>query len=328
MDSEAVERAVLGILTGSPIEPAACQAGIMPADLAAASRAYRQAGRAALAVRAELADTWDQVIVEFTNWDAAENTAAEVLVPRIHQAGITTSWWFLRKHPYWRIRYRPIEGLDGQMVRERIRTILDDMITIGLLRTWRPGLYEPETLAFGGPIGLNIAHELFCADSAGVLTTFGRAGTAFHDPGRPAGRKEISILLCLALMRGAQLDWFEQGDTWHRIARLRPTPAVAAADTHHDAIKILLATDTTPASLLLAPDGPLAAAATWTGAFRRAGEALATAASHSHLHRGLRDILAHLIIFHWNRIGLTANTQAILAHTLQDVIMNTTSRPA
>lgn len=325
---DAVERAVLAVLTGSPSESAASQAGITPpaAALASACRAYQQAGRAALAAQAKPADNWHQVFVEFTSWEGAEHIAASVLAPRLHQAEITTGWWFLRKHPHWRIRYQPNSGLDTQEIRERIGIILDDMITTGLLRGWRHGIYEPETLAFGGPVGLSIAHKLFCADSIGVLTTFGHGAVADQPADRPIGRKEVSILLCATLMRNARLDRFEQGDTWYRIASLRPTTA-AIADKHHRAIKTLLAADTTPTSPLLAPGGPLAIATTWASDFGHAGQALAAAANHGHLHRGLRDILAHLVIFHWNRTGLSAATQAILARAAQDVVMNTASRP-
>jgi hypothetical protein len=38
--------------------------------------------------------------------------------------------------------------------------------------------------------------------------------------------------------------------------------------------------------------------------------------------RGTRDILAHHVIFHWNRIGLPYKTQSILAHAAKTVIFS------
>lgn len=43
-------------------------------------------------------------------------------------------------------------------------------------------------------------------------------------------------------------------------------------------------------------------------AFDIAGRTLATAATDGTLERGVRNILAHHVIFHWNRLGLPAPT--------------------
>ncbi|MGH3431095.1 MAG: thiopeptide-type bacteriocin biosynthesis protein, partial [Mycobacteriales bacterium] len=68
--------------------------------------------------------------------------------------------------------------------------------------------------------------------------------------------------------------------------------------------------------------GPLAFAALWTAAFDEAGRALGNAARNGALARGLRDVLAHHVIFHWNRIGLADRTQAILARAARQAILN------
>ena len=41
---------------------------------------------------------------------------------------------------------------------------------------------------------------------------------------------------------------------------------------------------------------------------------LGAAASAGTLGRGLRAVLAQTVIFHWNRLGLSAITQAVLTH--------------
>ncbi len=85
--------------------------------------------------------------------------------------------------------------------------------------------------------------------------------------------------------------------------------------------------NTDPHSTLLGPDGPLAFAAPWAAAFHGAGRSLGHAARDGTLQRGVRDILAHHVIFHWNRLGLAASTQAILARAARDTVMNPPSSP-
>ncbi|QKG20105.1 hypothetical protein ACTIVE_1741 [Actinomadura verrucosospora] len=87
----------------------------------------------------------------------------------------------------------------------------------GVITTWRHSLYEPEYAAFGGATAMAIAHDLFCADSRGVLEYV-------RTPAPGIGRRELSIILLHALLRGAGLDWFERGDVFHRVAQLRTTP--------------------------------------------------------------------------------------------------------
>jgi thiopeptide-type bacteriocin biosynthesis protein len=58
----------------------------------------------------------------------------------------------------------------------------------------------------------------------------------------------------------------------------------------------------------------------WAAAYATAGRELASLAATGHLHRGLRDVLAHHVIFAWNRLGLPYTTQAILAATAKTVV--------
>ncbi len=65
--------------------------------------------------------------------------------------------------------------------------------------------------------GIDIAHDLFCADSRAVVTVLRSDKTTL-------GRRELSLLLCSTLMRAANLEWYEQGDVWHRVIQERPLP--------------------------------------------------------------------------------------------------------
>ncbi len=322
-----IEKAVLMMLTGTPARKAASQARITPASLAATARAYQQAGRAAVAAQTAVGH-WGQATVEFTSWDTAERTTATVLAPRLQHAQVTDGWWFLRKYPCWRIRFQPTPGTTPAAASQAVSIILDELTASGLVRRWQTAIYEPETLAFGGSVGLTVAHQMFCSDTLGILARARQPQPQGSTQGGHPGRKEQSVLLCAALLRAASLDWFEQGDTWHLVSHLRPLPPGATTQQHHRAMTALLNADTAPDGPLLAPGGPLAGTAAWIGGFRHAGQALGAAARDGELQRGLRDILAHMIIFHWNRLGLSVTAQAILARAAQDVIMNTTGLPA
>ena len=177
-----------------------------------------------------------------------------------------------------------------------------------MISGWRRTVYEPETAAFGGRQAMNVAHDLFWTDSNNILRYLGQQEPAF-------GRRELSVLLCTALFRAAGQEWFECGDIWHRVAQLRPSPDVPAdrlaelAESLHG----LLARDARPTGTLFGAGGPLAFAAPWAAAFHNAGQALAEAAIGGTLTQGTRAILRYHVIFHWNRLGLSATTQSLLA---------------
>lgn len=302
---------VLAVLAGAAIGTSAAENGLDPADLQEALRVYQAAGLAALERRAETG--WYQLHVQFSDWDIAETAGAMRLGPhldRLQTEGAVAGWWFLRKHPCWRLRLR---GADSAAVDQ----VLDELTASGVLARWWPTVYEPEIVAFGGPAGVNAVHDLFCADSRGVLEYARRSA-----PG--LGRRELSVLLISGLLHAAGLDWFERGDVFGRVARLRPTPSgVDAARVARlaDGMHALLALPAQVDSPLFAPGGPVEFAAPWLAAFEVAGCRLGDAAAQGRLDRGVRAVLTHALIFHWNRFGLSATTQGILARAVIEAIL-------
>jgi hypothetical protein len=144
------EQAVLAVLRGTPLATAAAYVGIAPADLADAVTLYQAAGRTALDTRAD-SRYWQQLDIEFIDWDAAEHTAVTHLRPALRQAvnsGTLAAWWYVRKAPDWRLRLRPA-------VPTSIAYALDHLTTQDLIRSWRPAIYEPEIPAFGGAEAMN-----------------------------------------------------------------------------------------------------------------------------------------------------------------------------
>jgi len=240
---------------------------------------------------------WLHASITFPDWEAAEQAMASAVAPLLDD--VTMNWSYLRKHPCWRVRVRDappgaIEDVLGRLRGERVIT------------GWQPGTYEPEAFAFGGPTGMDITHDLFCADSHAILAYLrSHCGT---------GRREASLLAISAMLAAAGLDTFERGDVMHKVASLRP-PAPGSGDPNMTSLSAQLRT------LLGIPPMPALrelSAEPWGLAFYTAGHRLAQAAGMETLTRGLRAVLAHNVIFHWNRLGLSAKTQGILASAARD----------
>ncbi|MEV0278586.1 thiopeptide-type bacteriocin biosynthesis protein [Streptomyces sp. NPDC050610] len=318
-DTRTVEKAVLAVLTGTPLHTAAVQAEVQPAALADAVELYRSAGTEALANQATTEAF--QAHIEFTEWNNAEYVAATQLVPTLRKAeqdGVLKSWWYVRKHPCWRLRCWPAANTAQEMATV-ISSALNGMQSEGLIIGWTKTIYEPETHAFGGPTAIGIAHQLFHADSRSTLDYL-----QHHDPNAPSdrsiGRREMSALLCGTLLRAAGQERYEQADVWNRIVQMRPLPAGAPIDRLNEmavSLQRLMSVDTNPASLLFDVGMPLAFTTPWIAAFDLAGQRLRDAMHSGTLERGLRAILAHHVIFHWNRLGLADTAQGVFARAAQ-----------
>ncbi len=265
---------------------------------------------------------WQQAVIEFADRQSAERVAVSHLRPELATAqadGLIAGWFFTRKSPFWRLRYLPMES----RARARLASVLDALTVEGQIIGWTAGIYEPEVLAFGGAAAMDVAHLLFHHDSRNVLDCLARPDT--RGRGTPdLGRRELAILLCSVLLRAAGQDWFEQGDVWARVLQHRSAEGTASPAGRlrilRPAMYRLMTVDASPTGALV-DGGPLAAIAGWSAAFERAGQRLADLARCGTLERGLRAVLTHHVIFHWNRLGLPYSEQSILATLAKEVVM-------
>ncbi len=322
-----VEKAVLAHLSGIPLDKAASQATMQVSDLTDALQLYRAAGYAALVERTHHSD-WHQLRIEFPDWSTAEQTAVAHLRPVMYEAegaGAVSSWWFIRKAPNWRLRCQPGPATTLAELKTRLTYAFDNLVVQGHIVRWRESIYEPETYAFGGSESIRVAHTLFHADSCGILNYLQlQAEPAV--PEHRIGRREVSVLLMSVLFRSARQEWSEQGDIWHQVAQMRPAPSGARTlgQLHQmtPTLRHLMTLDVSPVSPLLRQEcGPLAHLAGWITAVEEVGGTLGRLAQDGRLDRGVREILARHVIFHWNRIGLPTRTQSILALAAQTAVM-------
>ncbi|MGH3913802.1 MAG: thiopeptide-type bacteriocin biosynthesis protein [Pseudonocardiaceae bacterium] len=260
---------------------------------------------------------WRQVNVAFSDWASAERSALAHLAALLGTAeteGLVTCWFFIRKAPCWRVRYLP--GAHAAAAQAYLHRHFEDLTSKRHVDKVTEVVYEPETHAFGGTEAMASAHRLFHLDSRHLLA---HLTDTQRQPGN-GHRRELSIILCSTLLRAAGLDWYEAGDVWARVAEHRELPEQIPADRLHTLqtdLRRLMSVDT---ASLMREGAPLAFAAEWTMAYAAAGRELANLATDGLLHRGLRAILAHHIIFAWNRHGLPYPTQTVLAHTAKTVV--------
>lgn len=315
-----IQRAVLAVLTGLPIADAAHQYRMDTVALSNAVKVYDQAGREALTRRSTTNDWW-HAYLHFTDWanaDATFTTHALPLLRGAEAAGAIDGWWYTRKHPCWRLRLRVRPTIGAKLT---VGDGLDRLVAGGHLQRWWPGIYEPETAAFGGAAGMTAAHTLFITDSWEAQQVRQRGDLA-------VGPRELSVLLCTLMMRAAKLEWYEQGDVWDHVITEEHRSAIndvptASLNARAREIRPLLLADS---DTLLRPGGPLEPVAEWAEAFRRTGQALGHAVQDGTLDRGLRQVLSYHVIFHWNRLGLSMRGQSILAWAARQAVLHTKNR--
>jgi thiopeptide-type bacteriocin biosynthesis protein len=252
---------------------------------------------------------WTQVNITYPGSDPRQRERHAIdhlarVLPAAEADGHLSSWWFIRKGP-WRVRYLLTSGaIDKDPVQPLLTNGQADVVA------WSHDVYEPEVHAFGGPASMDTAHTLFHHDCRHLL--------AFLN-GSPHDRRERSLILCTALMRSAGLDLNEQGDVWARVAEQRagvphqpPAPDPNVWATFSSGVR----------HLLLGTARAEAMMTDWIAAFEDAGMKLRAFREGGELTRGIRAVIAVHVIFHWNRIGLGAVTQATLARVASDAVFS------
>jgi len=213
-------------------------------------------------------------------------------VGRLRREGAFDLWFWQRKEPGLRLRFRARPGREEE-VAAALAPVLRGLARAGAVRRWRASVYEPEVHLFGGLPMMEAAHRWASADAA-------VQAAALTLPG-PAVTPSVLTLAVLndLFRRGCDSGPEEVWDVWCRLAAMhgiipgagRPLPAIRIEDI-----------------AALAPDACRAMAA----ANARLAAVLSRAWSAGRLTTGRRAALSMVALFHWNRMGLDPDSRSRL----------------
>lgn len=256
----------------------------------------------------ELDTRWLQVNLWCGSWQAAEEMAVHHLGPLMVEAeerGDIAAWWFIRKSESWRLRVLASDGRDTTAILGHLTSTLTQRAAI---RHAEGVIYEAETRRFGGPEAMKTAHDLFHADSRHILAHLAHEGDDH--------RRELGVRLATRMMLAAGQDLYEQGDVWAQLAEHRNTGEIEPSPATLAAVQMLITAqgDTEDSPLALLPD--------WPAAFEDTGRTLADLAHRGQLARGLRAVLTDHLLFAFNRLGISAAHQSVLATAASRVIFH------
>ena len=236
----------------------------------------------------------------FVPWPALQAALAQW-----RAAGRYEQSFFVRKPPGLRLRFA------GDDLGGRLEPVLLPWLTAAEgrndLRSFRFSVYEPEEARFGGAVGMAIAHDAFDRDSSDAVLY-----ESLPDDARGGvGRLALSIAVTSDLLGRTLEDRAEVWDVWHRLGRR------IGVESSSPASQIM-----TPAEIEALATGAVPEMAALDGGLRELVEqridhsaavakAVVAARDAGRLEVGLRSWLCALIVFHWNRFGVTLELDAL-----------------
>lgn len=206
-------------------------------------------------------------------------------------------FFFVRKPPGLRLRFFG-ENLDERLLPPLVAW-LDEAERLNAIRGYRTARYEPERARFGGPMGMDIAHDAFDRDSRHVMRYAGLS----RDAQLALSRRAFSLLLANDLFGRRIADIAELWDIWQRLSRVVGDVRAERATTADDVALALVAFSDVQAVLARVPAD---AATLLTDAWQDNAEIIARLHASEQtggLRVGPRAWLASVCLFHWNRLA-------------------------
>ncbi len=233
------------------------------------------------------------------------------------QGAEISNFFFMHKPPGLRIRFET-NGVDQRRLAEDLHEQLSVWQGEGLVESIVPGVYEPETHLFGGPVSMLWVHELFTIDSLAWLDYH---TLAYSEPEVAGSAWALSLVMLRALFKGLGITDWEDIDVWDRVrskmGRSLPDEVLGLDEFEGIAADIqsrwltpqLLLDELSPQVQSIAQDYQSLAiniATRWNSEYFATRDA----------HFGPRTGAALFTIFHWNRAALPLTRQALLAEAL------------
>lgn len=240
--------------------------------------------------------------------EALQKLSEESMKPLQLSEEIRGFWYMLKSDGALHARLR-VEMIDQNLtphLQQYLEEQFQHMLDSGALREVVPGVYEPEAGLFGGEEAMQVTHRMFETDSDLALTLHHRASGERH---------LISHLWLELMLRSIHLDAFERWDVWRKVRSVRPgyhEKWEAAMGRMRRVMEHVLTTpDQALKEQLLSylPEGQthLQTLSNWA-------ERMMQLNQQGLLERGLREIAAVCVIFHWNRMMFGPAEQPFLAY--------------
>jgi thiopeptide-type bacteriocin biosynthesis protein len=228
-----------------------------------------------------------------------------------------SNFFFMHKPPGLRVRFEASGASHHDLeeeVYERLKVMQDD----GVVSRIVPGIYEPETQLFGGPVSMRSVHRLFTIDSLAWLDYHSLAAMDGRDP---SSKWAISLWMLRGLFTELGITGWEDLDVWSRIRRKtgRCLPLEALSQSEFATVAAeLQAGWMQPHSYLEALSPHVQGIAR---DYYRAITPVVSEWNRDYFETrgasiGPREAAAFFAIFHWNRSNLSLTRQALITEAL------------
>jgi thiopeptide-type bacteriocin biosynthesis protein len=235
---------------------------------------------------------------------------APMLRELVEPYGITR-WWWLRKGDEFGRAVRLRIAVPSSNTKEITLDVSARLERLGCNLT--PLRYEPELRLFGGAAGIKIAHDHFCADSKFLVSCMHEA----NSEGLPVIPLGLSLALALRLLRSSRLDLFESWDVFDRICAKRPgTQNQRGATAKFQRLAETVVHAGTDQIFRLYQNNKATSLSEYVTAIDMLGYELHRTYYRGGLECGIREFLAPVVLFHWNRAGIPGAIQSCLSHAV------------
>ena len=300
-----VQAFLSAVLSDRPIDERTQAADLPPEQFAALESAFIAAGLAEITQVVEV-PIWTQVNLTLAPQEHCyERLVCGPFFATVENwlaTGFLEDFFFMHKPPGLRLRFR---GKSGSVAPD-VAPLMEQLISSGTAVDYAFGTYEPEVYLFGGPVGMELAHAFFTADSLLILDYVRRCATG--DAVLPSPMVSLIMLdRMLVIVTG---DPWEAWDVWMRVHSLRGGVEIFGS-LLEDAGKILdLAGYAIP---ILVAKLLLPGLDAFEDRIVVIGQRIQQALIKGQLPTGLRRLLPFWIAFHWNRMGFGLEMQQHLA---------------